>query len=93
MKYNWDIQKNELLKKERGITFERICVAIEQGRILDILEHPDKKTYGNQKLYVLEIDSYVWVVPFRDDEYSETRFLITAFPSRKLQKIYKRGNP
>lgn len=43
MIFDWDEEKIKQLKSERNISFERIIIAIEEGDILDILEHPDKK--------------------------------------------------
>jgi len=31
MTFNWDNAKNHVLKKERGISFEEIVIAIEAG--------------------------------------------------------------
>lgn len=43
MKYlAWDLQKNELIKQERGISFEEIAYLIEAGRILGIEENPGR---------------------------------------------------
>jgi uncharacterized DUF497 family protein len=84
MKYlNWNSEKNELLKQERGICFEEIAYLIESGLVIGIEENP---AYPNQKMYVLEIDNYAIIVPFveNDDEI----FLKTAFPSRKYTKKY-----
>lgn len=82
MKYlEWDVEKNERLKKERGISFEEIALCIESGRLLGIEEHPVRP---NQKIYILEMDGYAVVVPFVED--SRKIFLKTAFPSRKYTK-------
>ena len=84
MKYlNWDPQKNEILKQERGISFEEIAYLIEYGQILGIEENSSRP---NQKMYVLEIDNYAIIVPYveKDNEI----FLKTAFPSRKYTKCY-----
>ena len=84
MKYlNWDPEKNEILKNVRGISFEEIAYLIESGQILGIEENPGR---SNQKMYVLEIESYAVIVPFveKDDEI----FLKTALPSRKYTKRY-----
>ncbi len=84
MKYlNWNSEKNEILKRERGISFEEIAYLIESGQILGIEENPGR---SNQKLYIFEIDNYAIVVPFVEDE--TEIFLKTAFPSRKYAKIY-----
>ena len=85
MKYlNWNNEKNELLKKGRGISFEEIAILIEAGKIISTEENPNR---DNQKMYVVEIDNYAVVVPFveTDDEI----FFKTIFPSRKLTKKYK----
>jgi len=86
---NWNIEKNELLKKERGIGFEDIVVAIMENRVLKILEHPQKKR-SKQKYLVVDINNYAYIVPFVDTE--EERFFKTIFPSRKYTKIYLRNS-
>ena len=88
MIHYWDHEKNNMLKANRKISFERIMLAIEQGGLIDILEHSNPKKYDGQKLYVIIIESYCWVVPFKDDKTLSKRKLITAFPSRKLTKRY-----
>lgn len=80
---NWRKDKNELLKKERGISFEEIAYRIASGNIITIEENPSRP---NQKIYVLEIDDYIVIVPFVENE--NEIFLKTAFPSRKYTKIY-----
>ena len=84
--FNWNDEKNLSLKKERGISFEEIIFAILNDQLLDILEHPNKELYKEQKLYVVALDDYAYVVPFieRDEEI----FLKTIFPSRKYTSIY-----
>lgn len=84
MKYlNWNIEKNETLKKTRSISFEEIAFMIEAGKILSIEENPNR---NNQKMYVLEIDNYVVLVPFAETD--KEIFLKTIFPSRKYTKKY-----
>jgi len=90
MDFVWSDRKNRFLKKNRRISFERIIIAIEHGHLLDILEHTNPDKYPGQKLYVIEIDNYCWVVPYKDDKKTGTKTLITAFPSRKLTKKYLR---
>jgi uncharacterized DUF497 family protein len=86
MTFSWDNDKKEVLRRERGITFERVVVAIESGDALAAMEHPRSNAYPGQRLYVAEIDGYAWVVPYRDED--DTRVLITAYPSRKFTRIY-----
>jgi hypothetical protein len=88
--FAWDDAKNEFLKAERGISFERIIVAIESGDTLAVLEHPRPDVHPRRRLYVVEIDGYAWVVPFRDER--EERVLITACPSRKFTGRYLKGD-
>jgi len=84
MKYlNWNSDKNEILKRERGISFEEIAYLIESGQIIGIEENPGR---SNQKIFVLEIENYAFIVPFVEDE--NEIFLKTAFPSRKYTKRY-----
>jgi len=89
MIFDWSEEKNGRLRRDRDISFEEIVVAIEGGGILDILEHPNPSRYEGQRLYVVSIENYAWVVPFVDR--GDIRFLKTAFPSRKLTKHYLQG--
>ena len=84
MKYlNWNLEKNEMLMAERGISFEEIALLIESGQILGIEENPSRP---NQKIYILEIENYAFIVPFVESKHEI--FLKTAFPSRKYTKRY-----
>jgi len=84
--YNWDDKKNQKLKQERGISFEEVVFCIENRQLLDILEHPNSVKYKGQRLYVVGMEEYAYIVPFvvQDDEI----FLKTIFPSRKFTKMY-----
>ena len=86
MVFDWNEEKNKQLKSERNISFERVVIAIEQGDILDVLEHPDKEKYPNQFLIIVEINSYAYVIP--SVQTGEYWFLKTIFPSRKYTKKY-----
>ena len=86
--YIWDPEKNERLKRDRGISFERVVLHIEQGDLLDILEHPNFGRYPDQRLLIVRMGDYVFVVPSVADE--STIVLKTIFPSRKLTKQYIR---
>ena len=90
--FRWAVEKNELLKEARGVAFESIVVAIELGGLLDILEHPNKTRYPNQKVLVVSFDGYVYLVPFVEE--AEHFFLKTVIPSRKATRDYlKQGDP
>lgn len=87
---SYGAEKNELLKQSRGIGFEEIIAAIENGKVLDVYDHPDQQNYLGQKFYVVEALDYVYLVPFVRDE--KGVFLKTIIPSRKAKKIYKGEN-
>lgn len=88
--FSWNEEKNELLKEERQISFEDIVFYIAQGFLLDILEHPNQDRYQGQKIFVVEIDDYVYLVPFVEDE--QVIFLKTVIPSRKATRMYLKGS-
>lgn len=81
--FDWDEEKNQKLKKERDIGFEEIVVAINEGKLLVTLGHHKRP---NQKIYVVNVGSYAYMVPFVEDE--EKKFLKTIYPSRKMTKKY-----
>jgi hypothetical protein len=90
MKYfDWSLVKNEQLKVERQVVFEDVVFAITQGNLLDIIEHPNKNLYADQKIFIVNINDYVYLVPFVEDE--KIIFLKTIIPSRKMTKKYLGG--
>lgn len=84
--YNWNTEKNILLKKERGFSFEQIVSHIKSGDLLDIIAHPNKDKFAHQQILIVKIEDYVISVPFV--EHDKERFLKTIIPSRKLTKQY-----
>ncbi len=69
MKYfTWDDAENEKLKAERGIGFEEIVFLIEGGHLLDVLEHPNPERYRSQRIFVVQREDYVYLVPFVEDD-------------------------
>jgi uncharacterized DUF497 family protein len=89
--FAWDEAKNERLKTDRGVGFEEIVFHIERGDLLDILEHPNQQRYGGQRIFVVQRDNYVYLVPFVEDE--KLIFLKTIIPSRKATKEYLGQEP
>ena len=81
--FNWDPEKNKKLIKERSVSFEICLIKIESQDILDILHNTN---YPRQKIFVLEIDNYVYLVPFVESR--DEIFLKTIIPSRKFTKKY-----
>jgi uncharacterized DUF497 family protein len=84
--FRWGPEKNETLKAARGVSFESIVVAIESGGLLDILAHPNQAKYPRQRVLVVACDSYVYLVPFVEEE--DHFFLKTVIPSRKATRDY-----
>ncbi len=90
--FRWNPEKNEVLRKERGVSFESIVVSIESGGLLDVLDHPNRTKYPKQRVLVVACDNYVYLVPFVEEE--EYFFLKTVIPSRKATREYlKQGDP
>jgi uncharacterized DUF497 family protein len=89
MYFDWNEDKNKELQHLRNVCFEDFIQAFNEDKILDIVEHFNKDKYPNQMLFIIEINNYIYYVPFIQDE--EKYFLKNIIPSRKLNKIYKTG--
>ena len=91
MKYfAWSIEKNEHLKARRQISFEEIIFFIENGQLLDIIEHPNVEKYEGQRIFIVNVNNYAYLIPFVETE-SEI-FLKTVIPSRKATQKYLKEN-
>jgi uncharacterized DUF497 family protein len=82
--FRWAAEKNESLKSSRGVSFESIVVAVESEGLLDIVEHPNKAKYPNQRVLVVSFDGYVYLAPFVEE--ADHFFLKTMIPSRKATR-------
>jgi uncharacterized DUF497 family protein len=83
---NWNATKNQQLISERGISFEDVVFYMQQGALLDDIEHPNSDKYPNQRVFVISIDNYAYLVPYVEDR--KEIFLKTVIPSRKATKLY-----
>lgn len=84
-------EKNQILKATRGIGFDEVINYIKAGNLLDDKLHPHL-TKRHQRIYVLKIGEYAYVVPYVIDVDKQVIFLKTVYPSRKYTKQYsKRG--
>ncbi len=83
---NWDADKNRKLIEERHISFEEIVFSLQSGGLLDDAVHPNSDKYPNQRVFVVALNEYVYLVPYVEND--EEIFLKTAFPSRKATKEY-----
>ena len=84
--YNWNSEKNEILKRERQISFEDVVFHIQNGDEVDVYDHPNQQRYPNQRISVVIINKYAYLVPYVE---SDTEiFMKTIIPSRKATKKY-----
>jgi len=84
--YAWSAEKNESLKLDRGVSFEEVVFHIERGDLLDVLEHPNQRRYPGQRIFVVDIRGYAYLVPFVESE--REIFLKTAIPNRRATNTY-----
>lgn len=89
--FAWDERKNEWLKSQRGVRFEDAVFYISRGAVLDILDHPNVEKYRKQRIFVVAMNDYAYLVPFVETE--REIFLKTIIPSRKAAKKYLGGQP
>lgn len=87
--YDWNEQKNEWLRTDRDVCFEDVLIAINEGRMLNVEKHPNLLKYPKQKMYIVQLGEYVYLVPFVEDD--EKIFLKTIIPSRRATKKYLKG--
>jgi hypothetical protein len=87
--YDWNDDKNELLKKLRGVSFEQVVLAIVSGDLIDRAKHPNPEKYPNQRVFLVKIEDYIYSVPYVEDD--EKMFLKTIIPNSKATKKYLGG--
>ena len=86
--FRWNTEKSAELKRIRGISFDEVTFHIAHGGLLDILEHPNQQKYPGQRLFIVQVGEYAYVVPFVETE--TEYFLKTIIPSRKATQKYVR---
>ena len=84
--FRWDPEKDEQLVQERGISFEQITVAVENGDLLQVFQHPNSAKYPRQKIMIVGIDGYAYLIPFVEE--TDYLFLKTIIPSRKATRDF-----
>ena len=87
--YAWSVEKNDFLQRERGVSFEDVVLNLQLGNEIDVFEHPNQERYPGQKISVVLIEGYAYLVPFVETE--DEIFLKTIIPSRKATKHYAGG--
>lgn len=84
--FNWNPDKNDTLKRERNISFEDIVLNIQLGNEVAIYEHPNQLRYPGQRISVVLVDGYAYLVPFIEND--EEIFMKTIIPSRKATRRF-----
>ncbi|MBL4818056.1 MAG: toxin [Deltaproteobacteria bacterium] len=86
VEFRFNLEKSDKLRAERGIGFEEIIPMLDENHILAVEAHPNQQKYPNQKIYVVRVQEYAYLVPFvRDKDFI---FLKTIIPSRKATARY-----
>ena len=86
----WNPEKSLSLKAERDVSFEEVLSAVAQSGLITVMDHPNRAIYGHQKMFVVAIRDYAYLVPFVE---SETEiFLKSIMPSRKATRDYLSGD-
>jgi uncharacterized DUF497 family protein len=87
MKFEFDKTKNDILFRERGISFYEIIEAIANNGILLNIEHPNKEKYSNQFMFIVECNNYTYCIPYikKGDVIS----MKTIFPNRDFMYLLK----
>ena len=81
-------EKSESLKRQPGVSFEDIVFHIQREDLLDVLEHLNQQRYPGQRIFILNMDDYVLLVPFVES--STEIFLKTIILSRKATNTHIR---
>jgi hypothetical protein len=84
--FGWNPEKNLKLKKERGVSFDDVVTAINEGDTLFDAPNPKADKYPNQRIFIVKIRNYAYIVPYIEND--ELIFLKTIYPSRKSTKQY-----
>ena len=84
--FDWDPEKNQQLIEERGISFEEVIFHLQLDGLLDDIKHPNHESYAHQRMYIVAIEDYAYLVPYVES--NEAIFLKTIIPSRKATKQY-----
>ncbi len=89
MYFNWNESKNRQLMRQREISFEDVTAALDGGDLVATVNHPNQERYPGQMIYVVDIDDYLYLVPFVTEP-DGTISLKAIIPSRKAIGGYGR---
>jgi len=83
---NWNSEKSIRLKSERGVSFEEVLAAMSHGALLEVVTHSNSEQYPNQRIFVVRVHGYAYLVPFVETD--KEVFLKTIIPSRVATRKY-----
>ena len=83
---NWNPEKNRQLIEERNVSFEDVLFCLQNEALLDDLVHPNRDKYPHQRLFIIALDNYAYLVPYVES--NDEIFLKTIIPIRKATKHY-----
>ena len=85
--YEFSDEKNAKLLQERGIGFEDIIAILDTKGYSAVIDHPNPGKYPKQQIYVVEVNGYIYLVPFEKQD--NKAFLKTIYPSRRMTRLYR----
>ncbi|PIR62982.1 MAG: toxin [Candidatus Pacebacteria bacterium CG10_big_fil_rev_8_21_14_0_10_42_12] len=83
---DWNEEKNQWLKQNRGISYEEVLIAMDDNQVLDVV---DNESHPGQKIMVINFNNYAYAIPYVENE--SKIFFKTIYPSRKYTKVYLEG--
>lgn len=86
----WNSEKSLSLKAERGVSFEEVLSTISQGGLITVMDHPNRGKCRHQKMLVVKIRDYAYLVPYVESE--NEIFLKSIIPSRKATRDLLSGD-
>ena len=84
--FDWDPEKNQQLIEERSVPFEEVIFHLQSEGLLDDIAHPNQEDYAHQRIFIVAIESYAYLVSYVES--NDYIFLKTIIPSRKATKHY-----
>ena len=82
----WSAEKSLSLKAERSVSFEEVLSSISQGGLITVMDHLNRVKYGHQKMLVVRIRDYAYLVPCVESK--NEFFLKSIIPSRKATRDF-----
>ncbi len=87
--FSWDMEKNPQLIRDRGVSFVDVIFNLQMDGLRDEIENPNQKRYAHQRMFIVAVESYAYLVPYVESD--KEIFLKTIIPNRKATKQYLGG--